>query len=93
MTLILLLTYISSESCYFTPPLLHTSWVLVTHTIVDLHSDGKPRQSLQAGEGVIYLCTGLDQRIDVVLCECLVVLTVVDGVMIVLESIYILYFI
>ena len=53
---------------------------LVTHTIVDLHSDGQPRQSLQARDGVVYLCPSLDQRIDVVMCECLVVLTVVDGV-------------
>ena len=86
MTWILLLTYISSESCYFTPPLLHTSWVLVTHTIVDLHSDCQPRQSLQAGEGVLYLCTGLDQRFNVVLCERGVVLTVVDGVIEVISS-------
>ena len=86
MTWILLLTYISSESCYFTPPLLHTSWVLVTHAIVDFHSNGQPRQNLQAGEGVVYLCPGVDQRIDVVLCECLVVLTVVGGVIEVISS-------
>ena len=86
MTLILLLTCISSESCNFTSPLLHTSWVLVTHTIVDLHSDGQPRQSLQARESVVYLCPGLDQRINVVLRERGVVLTVVDGVIEVIAS-------